>query len=223
MYMIFKTVMIRDLNNPVSVAYSRFCSPSWYGFDLQFYDAVTPANLHEQRGINFKIKRSGRDHSDTEKACFYSQYNLWKKCALENIPYLILEHDAYLKRPECIHFNSSLKVQFLGQHAMEAVMYHPEFCRTLVINAGKKDISYGPMAFVDNELCYSKAHQSRYGIPHARYQGPQSPVKSVVDPNIGNTINHDTNLKERLKEDGDLFYQVDLKAAGIFNPDLYKP
>lgn len=213
--MIFKTIMIRDLNNPVSVAYSKFCSPSWYGFDLQFYNAVTPATLSRQKGINFTKKSSGRDHSDTEKACFYSQYNLWKKCAVERVPYLILEHDAYLKKPEMIHFNSNLQVQYFGQHAMEAVMYHPDFCRHLVIQAGKIPVAYGPMSLVDQELCYSKSQQSRYGIPHSRYQGPSSPVKSIVDPDIGNTINHDTSLIERLKTDGDLFMKVNLKAAGL--------
>ena len=215
--MIFKTVMIRDPKNPISKAYSEFCEPSWYGFDLQFYDAVTPETLKENKGINFTKKPNGRDHSDTEKACFYSQYNLWKKCAIEKVPYLILEHDALLKKAEFIHFNSNLAVQFLGQHAMEAVMYHPKFCQRLVVEAGKSNISYGPMSFVDRLLGYfNKNEQSRYGIPHARYQGPKAPVKSVIDPNIGNTINHDSDIKDRLKKDRDLFVEINLTSLGLY-------
>ena len=217
--MIFKTIMIRDPNNPVSVAYSSFCASSWVGFNLQFYDAVTPETLHMQRGINFHTKTNGKEHSDTEKACFYSQYNLWKQSVKENIPFLILEHDAYLEYPYKIHFNPAFSVQFLGQHAMEAVLYTPEFCKNLVIEAGIQEIKFGPMSFVDKMLGYfNKTEQSRYGIPHARYQGKYAPVKSVIDPNIGNTITHDSNIKERLKKDADLFLTVDLTSLGLYKP-----
>ena len=208
--------MIRDPNNPVSKAYSEFCEPSWYGFDLQFYDAVIPDTLYKQKGILFGTKSNGRYPSDTEKACFYSQFNLWKQSALENKPVLILEHDALLKKPHYIHFNPNLAVQYFGQHAMEAVMYHPKFCNALVTEAGRKPMKTGPMGFVDHMLCYTRTKQSRYGMPHARYQGRSAPVKSVIDPNIGNTIKHDTDIKERLKVDHDLFVEIDLVSLGLY-------
>jgi len=217
--MIFKTVMIRDPNNPVSVAYADYCYRSWRGFNLKFYNAVTPDTLDKNKGINFQNKTNGKEHSDTEKACFYSQYNLWKRCALENIPYLILEHDAFLEKPYDIHYSPALMVQFLGQHAMEAVMYHPKFCRELVTQAGKINVRFGPMSFVDSMLGYfNRNEQSRYGIPHSRCQGRYAPVKSVIDPNLGNTINHDSNIKERLKKDADLFLTVDLASLGLYKP-----
>jgi len=217
--MIFKTIMIRDLNNPVSKAYSEYCSQSWYGFDLKYYDAVTPETLENNKGINFHQKGNGQEHSDTEKACFFSQYNLWKQCAIEKIPYLILEHDALLKHPESIFYNPALQVQFFGQHAMEAVMYTPEFCKRLVREAGNREIRYGPMSHVDNLLGYFKLkEQSRYGIPHARYQGVKAPVRSVIDPSIGNTINHDSDIKDRLKKDKDLFELINLTTLGLYKP-----
>ena len=211
----FEVKMIRIKDDYVSNAYADYCAPSWRGFNFSFYDAITPTNLAEQRGINFGIKTSGRPHSPTEKACWYSQYNLWKECARANKPYLVLEHDALLVNPKAITFNPHLMVQFFGQHAMEAVMYHPAFAKKLVDLAGKTNVDKGPMGFVDTYLgFFSKNRQSRYGDPHARYQGMSAPVKSVLDLNMGNTVRHpekETIVDRANRIDKDLFVIVDLK------------
>ena len=149
--MFFKTRMIRIKDNEVSEKYAEHCSKSWFGFDLRYSDAVTPETLHEQSGLTFGVRGNGRELTDTEKACFYSQYNLWKKCAVENVPILVLEHDALLIYPEVIQFNPYLFVQFLGQHSMEAVMYHPRFARRLIQHCDKNKVS-GPMQLVDQLL-----------------------------------------------------------------------
>ena len=113
----FKTIMIRIPNNPVSERYAQKASASWEGFNLRYYDAITPETLSAQSGLTFGKRGNDRELTDTEKACFYSQYNLWKKCAVENVPILILEHDAWLQKPSAINFNPDLQVQFFGQHA----------------------------------------------------------------------------------------------------------
>ena len=76
--MLFKTRMIRVKGDKTSEAYANYCKQSWFGFDLRYYDAVTPETLHEQSGLTFGMKGS-RELTDTEKACFYSQYNLCNK------------------------------------------------------------------------------------------------------------------------------------------------
>lgn len=209
--MIFKTRMIRIKGNEVSEKYAKYCARSWFGFDLRYSDAVTPETLHEQSGLTFGVRGNGRELTDTEKACLYSQYNLWKKCAIENVPILVLEHDAYLETPEAIEFNKNLYVQFLGQHSMEAVMYHPTFAKILVDHCSKNKIS-GPMKLVDELLGYfNKGAQSRHALPHARYQGKLAPVKSVIDPKIGTTVDHNGSTLDRLKSgDADLFNIVNL-------------
>jgi GR25 family glycosyltransferase involved in LPS biosynthesis len=203
--------MIRIKGNEVSERYAKYCAPSWFGFDIRYSDAVTPETLHEQSGLTFGVRGNGRELTDTEKACLYSQYNLWKKCAIENVPILVLEHDAYLETPEAIEFNKNLYVQFLGQHSMEAVMYHPTFAKILVEHCSKNKIS-GPMQLVDKLLGYfNKGAQSRYALPHARYQGKFAPVKSVIDPNMGTTVDHNGSTLDRLKSgDADLFNIVNL-------------
>ena len=41
--------------------------------------------------------------------------------------------------------------------------------------------------------------------------GKLSPVKSLLDPNLGTTVQHTSGTTlDRLKEDGDLFHVVDL-------------
>lgn len=209
--MFFKTRMIRIKDNEVSEKYAEHCSKSWFGFDLRYSDAVTPETLHEQSGLTFGVRGNGRELTDTEKACFYSQYNLWKKCAVENVPILVLEHDALLINPEVIQFNPYLFVQFLGQHSMEAVMYHPRFARRLIQHCDKNKVS-GPMQLVDQLLGYfNKGTQSRHALPHARFQGKHAPVKSVIDPNIGTTVDHDGSTLDRIKNgDKDLFKIIEL-------------
>lgn len=204
--MIFKTIMIRIKNDDLSERYAHYCERSWVGFNLKYYDAITPETLHEQSGLTFGKRGNGRELTDTEKACFYSQYNLWKKCAVENMPILVLEHDAILDKPGAIQFNPHLYVQYFGQHSMEAVMYHPEFCKKLMAHCEKHPVT-GPMSLVDTVLGYFKmGTQSRHNLPHARYQGPFSPVKTVIDPNLGTSVDHDGSTVDRLKRgDWDLF------------------
>lgn len=201
----FKTIMIRIKDDKVSEAYARYCRDSWLGFNLKFFDAITPETLSEQSGLSFGKRGNGRELTDTEKACFYSQYLLWKKCAKESVPILILEHDAYCVRPETVKFNPSLEVQFFGQHAMEAVMFHPRFAERLINWCGKREVT-GPMQLVDTLVGYfNKGQQSRFGIPHARYMGTQAPVKSVINPKLGTTVAHDGTTADRLEKDADLF------------------
>ena len=209
--MIFKTIMIRVKGNNISERYAHYCAKSWDGFNLRFYDAVTPETLHEQSGLTFGTRGNGRELTDTEKACLYSQYNLWKKCAVENVPILVLEHDAFLSESDPIQFNPSLMVQFFGQHSMEAVMYHPEFAKRLMKYCEINKVT-GPMLLVDTLLGFFQVgSQSRHNMPHARYQGKRSPVKSVIDPNLGTTVDHNGSTLDRFNSgDGDLFKIVNL-------------
>lgn len=211
--MIFKTIMIRVKDNPISETYANYCRQSWDNFDLRFYDAVTPKTLSEQSGLTFDTRANGRELTDTEKACFYSQYNLWKKCAVENVPILVLEHDAWLVTPGAIQYDPHLMVQFFGQHAMEAVMFNPKFARRIVKHCDTHPVS-GPMQLVDQLVGYfNKKTQSRNALPHSRYMGPLSPVKSVIDPRLGTTVAHNGTTADRLKKDGDLFKIVNLTGS----------
>ena len=220
----FKTIMIVIREDPISEAYYSKVEKSWAQFNLRRFDAITPETLpsdEELEGeINFgKRGKNKRDLTPTEKAAFYSQFLLWKKCAVEKVPLLILEHDAWCASPSAIQFNRDLSVQYFGQHAMEAVMYHPDFAIRLVRGIKSGIPVTGPMLYVDMQLGFFSSmgelminKQSRNCHPHARYQGKMAPVKSCIDPNYGTTIDHDkSSTLDRLKDDADLFKIVDLK------------
>ena len=49
----FKTIMIRVRGNDISEAYARHCSKSWIGFNLRYWDAITPNTLSRQSGLTF--------------------------------------------------------------------------------------------------------------------------------------------------------------------------
>ena len=211
-----KIVMIRIKDHAVSEAYAAYCAPAWQklandrGWTFEFYDAVTPHTLNKQKGLSFNYK--AKKVTETEKACFYSQYNLWKECSTSLTPYLILEHDALLVNPDCIVFNEGLFIQYFGQHSMEAVMYTPAGARRVVSYVNNTKVT-GPMMAVDSAIgMFKKGPQSKHRLPHSRFIGPHAPVKSVVDINLGTTIEKRAKqVVDRIKEgQADLFEIVDL-------------
>ena len=102
-------------------------------------------------------------------------------------------------------------VQYFGRHAMEAVLFHPQFCKML-INYCKRNPVIGPMSAIDTKLgFFNKTQQSRFGLPHSRYQGEFAPVDHVIDPKLGTTVDHDGRTAQRLKSgDADLYKLVNI-------------
>jgi len=66
---------------------------------FEFFDAVTPGDalkyVHRYDEDEFFLN-SGRPATETEIACYASHLALWRQCADERHPYLILEDDAKL-------------------------------------------------------------------------------------------------------------------------------
>ncbi len=182
-----RVVMIRVKNDPVSEGYANYCLQSWKDFcDVELYDAVTPSTLHKQTGILQFNPMS----NDIERSCYYSQFNLWRECAEDDKPILVLEHDAWLREPSAIVYNPYIQVQFLGKFAMEAVLYNPEFARKIVKHCGRYRVS-GPMTEVYHLIGGFKVHDlHKHNVPHTKFMGDSAPVISVYDPTVGNTVPH---------------------------------
>jgi len=78
------------------------------------YEAVTPEGLHIQQGLDFAYKLSkgsyGVEFSPTEKAVWYSHFNLWKACIKMNKPIVVIEHDMKLRKEGLVtkNFRKSL-------------------------------------------------------------------------------------------------------------------
>jgi len=72
-----------------------------FGLDINYFDALTGAQAEAtflQDGINKYPQKLKRNTAGVQ-GCAGSHYVLWKQCMDDNVPYLILEHDAYMIRP----------------------------------------------------------------------------------------------------------------------------
>ena len=85
--------------HPISQMYVRITEPSWkkHGYELKFFEAVTPKDLYKKQKLTFN--RKDRNFTETEKAVWYSHFELWCKCYNNQRPMLILEHDSKLVKP----------------------------------------------------------------------------------------------------------------------------
>jgi hypothetical protein len=97
-----KIFMIVMTGHPISDMYKRLVTPSWRGKKIHFFEAVTPKDLPYKTALKFgkKVTRKNtREFTDTEKAVWYSHYELWCKCIQLRESILILEHDSMLTKP----------------------------------------------------------------------------------------------------------------------------
>ena len=93
--------MIKIEGHPVSEMYARISYKSWkdLGYNVTFFNAVTPKDLVYRNELKFGKKASrNADFSPTEKAIWYSMYDLWVECSKSRESMIVLEHDSYLHR-----------------------------------------------------------------------------------------------------------------------------
>lgn len=98
-YNIYMIVMTK---HPVSEMYSRITIDSWkdHKHKVKRFEATTPKDLYKKHKLDFGTKTTGRkrEFTATEKAVWYSHFELWCKCIVEG-PLIILEHDSKLVKP----------------------------------------------------------------------------------------------------------------------------
>ena len=95
-------IVIRD--NPISMYFRGRVERSWIdrGFDIEYFDAITPETIPDQKNqLKFgeKSGRRSRQFSETEKAVWYSHCALWNIARRKQSPIIVAEHDALLLRP----------------------------------------------------------------------------------------------------------------------------
>lgn len=93
-----KIFMIGMSEHPISVMYQREVKDSWDGYDVKFFEAVTPKDLTYRNQLTFGRKETKRDFTSTEKAVWYSHFDLWCKCIKQG-PLIVIEHDSKLVKP----------------------------------------------------------------------------------------------------------------------------
>ena len=215
----FDIHMIRVKDDFKSETYAKYCAKSWTdaGFKVNFFDAVTPETVKDYPEYEFQERIL-----PAEKGCFLSMIALWEQCVLEDKPFLILEHDAYLENPDAITYNPYVDITYFGQHCMEANLYRPSFCEFL-LKVCRENENGGPFALTEHFLGIASKRRygqlSRFGRPHLRFHGPDAPVRHVIIPQLGTYIQRphkpegDKSTADRLDRDADLFKIVPLRVA----------
>ena len=95
--------MIAMADHPISQMYVREVMSSWKEHDItpKIHEATTSKDLVYRNQLTFGIKRTGREKrpfTSTEKAVWYSHFDLWCKCINEG-SLIIVEHDSKLMKP----------------------------------------------------------------------------------------------------------------------------
>lgn len=186
--------------------YSNYTKDSWLnaGFDLNIFPATIPTDLPQLNILNFSrilrrtifLKRNLEvSMTDTEKACWYSHYFLWKKCLDLNEPIVIIEHDSLLTNPENLSFDNECSIIFFDRAAMGSYFITPEFARILIDCCKKFEISIGPYGFIDFVANYRKLSDQVVNDKHKMYK-PAS--RQVMSRKHGSTIDHFVNNNKHL-------------------------
>lgn len=89
--------MISITGNPISEYYKDIVTPSWSGYKINHFEAVTPQTMSEFNYLNFGKKRDTIEFTDTEKAVWYSHVECW--VIARSKPIIVVEHDILLDLP----------------------------------------------------------------------------------------------------------------------------
>jgi len=95
-----KSFVITILDNEKSIKAAERCisSGAKFGVQIEKFKAITPkddpATLLKENKILEQGFREGYSYFESCASAFLSHFSLWQKCAADNQPYLILEHDA---------------------------------------------------------------------------------------------------------------------------------
>ena len=96
----YNIYMIVMDNHPISLMYSRITIPTWekHDYKIKKFNAITPKDLYKKSKLEFSNNRA-RKFTNTEKAVWYSHFELWCKCLNDFTPMVIIEHDSKLVKP----------------------------------------------------------------------------------------------------------------------------
>lgn len=96
-----KSYIIRLKGNSISEKYASECvsQAKNFGLEVDFFDAIK-GDEYESHLKKLKIKPRYKFKKGRAGVfgCFLSHYYLWEKCANQNEPFLILEHDGFVIR-----------------------------------------------------------------------------------------------------------------------------
>lgn len=201
-----KSFVIVVKNNPASEYYAKYCSPSWEQIGLypEIFNATTPSDLNNLSELKFANKIDRQIFADrglsvafteTEKACWYSHYFLWRECVRLSEPIVIMEHDSFLENPLKFWYDDKFLMIFYDKAAMGSYWISPRFAKKLVDISKKNIISTGPYSFIVGVTKSLKLDDYVVSSEHKFYD-PAS--NQVMSEKYGSTVEHFTTSNKHL-------------------------
>ncbi len=190
--------MIVMKGNDASEYYANYCIKSWeaFGIEVKRFDAIVPKDLEKLKDLRWEKyiastkytkRKINAEFTETEKSCFYSHYMLWKKCVEKNIPFMILEHDAYLENPENLWFEPTYGIIFFDKAATGSYIIFPWFAEKLIDFLKTNLITVGPYGTIEYFAIKEGIRNKVVNSKHKRYKAASNQVMSNI---YGNTIEH---------------------------------
>lgn len=196
--------MIAMQDHPVSVMYVRSVSESWAGYPLNMFPATTPKDLVYKTKLDFGMKVTGkrREFTSTEKAVWYSHFELWCLC-IKKGPLVVVEHDSKLVKPlpdmsnEGYKFLSFIDRDFgnKGKHIAPGSGYYitPPIAERLVAKAVCEPILHNSDGHLSTIMNWNRQNQMKdyYYIEQINFEGlntidHKNPNRNFIGPDYEN-------------------------------------
>lgn len=196
--------MIAMQDHPVSVMYVRSVSESWAGYPLNMFPATTPKDLVYKTKLDFGMKVTGkrREFTSTEKAVWYSHFELWCLC-IKKGPLVVVEHDSKLVKPlpdmsnEGYKFLSFIDRDFgnKGKHIAPGSGYYitPPIAERLVAKAVCEPILHNSDGHLSTIMNWNRQKQMNdyYYIEQVNFEGlntidHKNPNRNFIGPDYEN-------------------------------------
>jgi len=202
-----KCYMIAISGNETSEFYSQVCKESWEkrGYTVEHFEAVVPETIPENGELTFGLHKGRREFTATERAIWYSHFNLWKHCVETNEAIHVIEHDSFLldEMPDFTGadielfaiFDYRYKSSYRGikNVVSPCAGYYisPEAAKVLIEKSTNQVITLN-VDWTVHET-YDDYHLEETGRENLRFQmniQGQCVVQQLYIPDVGTTIEH---------------------------------
>lgn len=200
--------MIRVDECEKSRFYASIALPTWikHGLtNIAVTRASTPETIRHRRDLTFATCRTAKyarlaitkQFTATERAVWYSHFDLWRKIGATVETAVVAEHDAVVEQ----YPHTSADITFLDHSSMGAYAITPEVARYLVEQCSERQIDCGPYAMVE----YVMREHSTLTISNHITSDFRPCVRQVYSRKVGASVDHydtidDAMLRERLSE-----------------------
>ena len=147
--------MISLIGNHHADALRTVTIPKWQneGFTINLFNAIIPdkiENLSNQLNFGLKntLENGIKEFTNTEKAVWYSHLQLWEKCSIGNMTFLIIEEDTKPKKrfPNSIEVDRLYKISSAGS----GYILRPITAKKMVKRVLNRELSYNVDSFISS-------------------------------------------------------------------------